>query len=161
MKKIKLTQGQYALVDDEDFEWLNSFNWCYYKARNNGGYAARKVGGRSDPKNVMMHRLVNNTPEGFDTDHHDGNKLNNQKYNLRTATSLQNRYNRNSYKGSTSKYKGVGWFKRDSKWRAYIVKDRKNYHLGLYENEQQAALAYNKKALEFHGKFARLNEVDI
>lgn len=157
MKKIKLTQKKYALVDDEDFEWLNSFNWCYHKAKTNGGYAKRVISERSKPKTIMMHRLINNTSHNMITDHIDGNKLNNQKYNLRTVTRTQNIYNRGSFKRSTSKYKGVCWFKRDNKWRTSITKDRKQYHLGLYTVEEDAALAYNKKAVEFQGEYAKLN----
>jgi hypothetical protein len=81
--------------------------------------------------------------------------------NLRLATSSQNCANSPKSKNNTSGYKGVTWHKQHKKWYAQISKDRKNYFLGLYFKAEEAALAYNKKALELFGEFAYLNDVKI
>ncbi|WP_167483601.1 AP2 domain-containing protein [Paenibacillus xylanexedens] len=59
-------------------------------------------------------------------------------------TYITNRKKANIY----SRYKGVGWNKRKQLWRAYIAKDKKQYHLGYYECENDAALAYNKAVID-------------
>ncbi len=105
MKKIPLTQGKFALVDDEDFEYLNQWKWKFLS-----GYAARKKG----KKTIYMHRLVNNTLDNKSTDHINMNKSDNRKENLRSSTSSQNKFNRDSMGGS-SKYKGVSWNKKREK----------------------------------------------
>ena len=87
MKEIKLTQDKVALVDDEDYKWLNEFKW-YCAA----GYAARnspKINGKQSI-NIFMHREINNTPKGMDTDHISHNRLDNRKVNLRTCTCSEN-----------------------------------------------------------------------
>lgn len=89
-------------------------------------------------------------------DHIDGNGLNNRLSNLRLATPLQNSRNQRKQKrATTSLYKGVTLVK--SRWRAYIHSGDKVVHLGYHPTQEQAALAYNAKALELYGEFARLN----
>lgn len=65
--------------------------------------------------------------------------------------------NREKQKGTSSKFKGVCWHKRDNGWRAYIRKDGKQLYLGLFTSEAEAACAYDVKAKELFGEFARLN----
>lgn len=93
-------------------------------------------------------------------DHKDRNKTNNQRDNLRIATSSQNNCNVAKRKGSIySDYKGVS-YKRDlHKWFAQIQKHKQKYHIGYFETEIEAALAYNRWAMILHGEFAYLNEV--
>src|SRR3990167_164487 len=107
MKKIKLTQNKYALVDDEDFKELNQSKWLC----DSSGYAGRDVGGRKNKKRILMHRLLNNTPKGFHTDHINRDKLDNRKENLRTTTCSQNILNSKLSKKNTSGHKGVEWYK--------------------------------------------------
>jgi len=85
-------------------------------------------------------------------DHIDRNKLNNRIDNLRISNNAQNNINRTGY-NKTSKYKGVCWFKRNSKWRAYIG----GKHIGLFDTEKEAAIAYNTMATKIYGEFAYLN----
>ena len=156
MKEIVLTRGLFAMVDDEDYEFLNQWKWYAHKSKNTF-YAHRKIGkyGRL----VFMHRLIlgidNTSPELF-PDHMDKNGLNNQRYNLRIATRSQN--NANKISTNPSGYMGVfpagksGWFSR-------IAKDKKKYYLGFFKEKEGAALAYNKAAIELHGEFANLNQV--
>lgn len=147
MKRIALTQGKYALVDDEDYERLVQHKWYY-----NRGYAVRGA----SPK-ILMHRVVNETPEGKETDHINMDKLDNRKSNLRTATRKQNAVNRGTQSNNTSGYKGVSWHKGSRKWCAYIIKDKKTKFLGYFKDKKQAALAHDNAALAAFGEFAVLN----
>ena len=161
MKRIPLTQGKFALVDDSDFEYLNQWKWHICN-----GYAARReyLGGgyRKDITNyILMHRLINKTPNGFHTDHIDGNRLNNRKKNLRTASCSQNVMNqyREKTKNKTSIYKGVNFCKRDGNWRVQLNIKGKNTHIGYYKTEIEAAKSYNIAVKKYRGIFARLNEI--
>jgi len=160
MKKIPLTQGKFALVDDEDFEWLNQWKWYYSKVGKDGigGYAMRKFRVNGKQKTIRMHRLINNTPDGMDTDHDNGNKLDNRRKNLRDATTSQNQINRKKGRGNySSRFKGVFWHKVTKKWHAQITLNGKRIHLGLFVSELAAAAAYDEAAIKFHGEFASLN----
>lgn len=166
MKEISLTKGRVALVDDEDFEKINKWKWHAVKPPNsNTYYAIRHVRRRRETpqlKAYQMGRDVLNMKHNDKrvTDHIDRNGLNNQKYNLRICTHAQNMCNR-AWKKHSSKYKGVSLIKnrKYKKWMATIAKNKKNYFLGTFYNEEEAAMAYNNKALELHGDFAKLNEV--
>lgn len=141
MKKIKLTQGEYALVDDEDFEYLNQWKWFL----KSSGYVIRtqRFGERkyNKSKKIYMHRLINNTPEDLQTDHLDRNKLNNQKMNLRSVTNQQNCINKGLQKNNTSGYKGICWLTQNNKWRVRIKVNGKEIPLGCYSTIQGAWLA--------------------
>ena len=161
MKEIKLTQNQVALVDDEDFEWLDQWKWCArYDSSGKRFYAYRVV----DCKNISMARLIINCPDHLITDHKDLNSLNNQRENLRACTQSQNLQNRNKpcNRNSASQYKGVYWRKDRNRWRADITlrdmfNQRYTKYLGCSKIEEKAALMYDKAAFEEFGEFARLN----
>jgi hypothetical protein len=158
MKEIKLTQGKVALVDDEDYEWLNQWKWVAWKHRNT--YYAVTHGGKANGKyfNLSMHRIILNVPEGLEIDHIDHNGLNNQKNNIRICTRSQNAKNIIKYRGR-SEYKGVTFVRhRNIEYiGSQIVSQGKRYWLGLFPNEISAAIAFDKKAKELHGEFANLN----
>jgi hypothetical protein len=159
MKEIELIgkrgAGKVALVDDDDYEHLSRFKWYALKGWNTF-YAFRNIK-REDGKwrLLFMHREIVNTPKGILTDHKDHNGLNNQKRNLRNCTNQENQYNQRA-RGCSSKYKGVSSLGRGKGWRATIKKGE-TLHIGSYRTEQDAALAYNKKAVELFGEFANLN----
>ena len=160
MKIIPLTQGKVALVDDEDFDWLSQYKWCAIKdsKRSYIYYVARTTPKQNGKQRmIMMHREILGLPKGVQTDHRNGNGLDNQKANLRPATHQQNQFNRQSHHKGTSKYKGVGWHKSTQKWRAHIGFNCKLIHLGLFDDEKEAAKAYDCKAKELFGEFANLN----
>ncbi len=161
MKKIKLTQGQYALVDDEDFKRVNQFRWfAFWEDDTKSFYAIRNIRKDNGRRTIMrMHRYIMNCPKGKQTDHKNHNTLDNQKSNLRICTRQQNKMNRKNHKKSSSGYKGVYWNIPRNKWMAYIRHNGKLIYLGLYKNEIDAAMAYNKKAKELFRKFAYLNKV--
>jgi|ERR1035437_4627903 hypothetical protein len=151
MKQIPLTKGKFALVDDEDYDFLMQWKWCY------AGKYARRHSPRPTKKWIIMHKLINGTDDSLQTDHIDGNPMNNQRHNLRDATPLQNARNRPSYKNSFSKFKGVA--KNKNKLKAYIRVEGKLIHLGCFsiDREIEAAKAYDAAALKYFGDFARLN----
>lgn len=158
MKQIPLTQGQVALVDDEDFEWLSQWKWYVAKQRCNAWYAARSINmGNAHILVIKMHRIILKPPPGFETDHKDGNGLNNQRNNLRIATRAENTRNRRKRDGLTSAFKGVHWACRQRKWRASIGTQGKTIPLGYFDNEKVAAKAYDKAARKCFGEFARTN----
>lgn len=147
MKEIKLTQGKVAIVDDSDFEYLNQWKWFYFN-----GYAAKS-------KNILMHRLILNTPKGMETDHRNLNRLDNQRYNLRVVTRNQNQHNQTAYKTNSSGYKGVHWHKLGKRWQAQIKVDGKQKYLGLYQSVIIAALAYNIASIGYHGQYGYRNDL--
>ena len=156
MKEIQLTQEKFALVDDEDFEWLNQWKW--YASKIGNTYYARKnslIDENGKQIKIYMHREIMNTPKGILTDHKDRNGLNNQKHNIRLCTYSQNGANRKSW--GVSKYLGVCWDKQNNKWVVRIETDNKSTYLGHFKIEKDAAMAYNEAAKKQHGEFARLN----
>ena len=90
MKQVPLTQGYFAMVDDEDFGKVAGYP-CYYQKGAFTEYAVCYLG---EQKTIGMHRLITNAPEGMVVDHIDGNGLNNQKLNLRLVTTKENLNNR-------------------------------------------------------------------
>lgn len=154
---VPLTQGQFALVDEADFALVSSYSWRAVPRADRKGYYA--VSGR-----VFMHRAIMGFSEpGFpyqQTDHRDGNGLNNRRFNLRPATPSQNQANSNKRIGR-SVFKGVYWRKDRGKWKAQIRVKTKRRHLGHFVTERDAAQAYNEAALKFFGAFAKLNDLDL
>jgi hypothetical protein len=151
---IPLSNGKSVIVDDEDYEALKLYKWCF----GGGGYAQRhtslQIGKR---KTILMHRQIMNTPDGLETDHINGNGLDNRKENLRICTKNQNQMNRRLPCNNQSGYKGVSWYSRDGRWRAQIKLNSHLTFIGTYETAMEAARAYDEKAKEYFGEFAKLN----
>lgn len=150
VKKILLTQGKFALVDDEDYKMLNQFRWYAHKAK---GIKSRKVfyvHRKKDKKTILMHRFILDAPKGFQVDHINGNGLDNRKSNLRIVTSRQNQQNRQV--NCTSKYPGVCWSLSAKKWMVDIkIKGKKKY-LGYFKTEKEAFQAYKSAVHELTGE---------
>jgi hypothetical protein len=157
MKQIPLTQGKFALVDDEDFEFLNQWKWCASKSQW-GFYAMR--GFRKNKKQifVLMHRLVAKASIGVQVDHINRNGLDNQKSNLRLVNQFQNNANIGVCSKNTSGFKGVGWHKGGRKWKAAISNNDKTIHLGLFIDPKLAAAAYDNAAIKLKGEYACTNK---
>ena len=157
MKRIPLTQGKFALVDDEDYEWLMQWKWTVAKQHNGDFYAvrqpSRKLGKR---KTIYMHRQILNISPKMLTDHRNHCGLDNRKLNIRSCTNSQNRQNQ-ILAGGISKFKGVYWNKNAKKWCVNIYQNYKRYQLGYFKAEIKAAKAYDKKAKELFGEFAYTN----
>jgi hypothetical protein len=156
-RKITLTQGKFALVDAADYGWLKQFNWYADKA-NVGWYATRNVRTNGEWGHIRMHREIMGAPPWLEVDHRNLNGLDNRRSNLRLCTHAQQMRNKRSLRGS-SRYKGVYWKKDCGRWRAQIGVHGKSIHLGYFQNEIDAALAYNEAALDRFGEFALLNEI--
>lgn len=143
---IELTQGYEALVDNADYEQLSKYSWHYDR-----GYAARTIPGVGIE---YMHRMVNKTPKGLQTDHINHNKLDNRQENLRTCDTSQNHLNNPTRTDNTSGHKGVVWHKRNQKWQAQLGINGKCKYLGQYEQLEDAIRAYAQAAKRHYGEFA-------
>lgn len=155
-KEIPLTRGKFVIVDEDAYDYLMQWKWHY-----DGYYAVRtevigRKNKRSVEKKIWMHRVINQTPQGMDTDHINCNKLDNRRENLRSCTRSQNAMNCKG-RPSSSMFRGVKRHKKNQCWVASISIKGTRTHLGSFKNEADAATAYNFAALEHHGAFARLN----
>lgn len=149
VKEMLLTRGRVAIVDDADYEWLSQWKWSYHKA----GHAIRckRVGGKATQR--IMHREILGFPSGI-VDHINGDRLDNRRENLRVTDAKGNAWNRGK-QISSSQYKGVR--PRYGKWLAQIQANGRKVHIGMFETEQEAALAYDSFARTLHGEYARVN----
>lgn len=165
MKQIPLTQGKFALVDDEDFEYLSQWKWYAVRVvrKNRNVFYAARAGKYTDHHlnaRIWMHRVILKLIDPkIEGDHKDHNGLNNQRLNLRIATRKQNGKNRTTKGNGSSKYRGVVLIKEalQKTWRVWIKADGIKKYLGRYKNEEQAALAYDIAAKKLHGEWANLN----
>lgn len=158
MKVIELTRGKFVKVDDSDYEEMSKFKWYALRPTGNRNYyAARGVYDRVTKKRttVYMHKMLLATDDYVD--HINRDSLDNRRANLRSATPGQSRAN--STPKGVSKYMGVSWSKSSAKWQATIAWYGKKKHLGLFDNEIEAAQMYNTWAKAQWGEFANLNVV--
>jgi len=150
MQKIRLNRKKFALVDDADFNWLNQWKWTAMKEERSW-YAIRNDKG----KLLLMHRLL--FPDAKLVAHRDDNGLNNQRANLRPATSAQNLAARRFFGPKSSPFRGVSWYGPLKCWHAQIGHQYKCIHLGYHRTQEEAARAYDAGARKLKGSWARLN----
>lgn len=150
---ILLDTGDVAICDAEDLDLVrlprtagDGFKEWYI---DGGGYPAVSLYQGGDQNNVRLHQLI----AGPFSDHANGDRLDNRRRNLRAASASENNANRRSVQGSSSEFKGVTWDKSRNRWMAAI----NSRTLGRFEDETDAARAYDKAAKEVYGRFARLN----
>ncbi len=161
MKRIPLTQGQFALVDDEDYDALMKYKWHATWLKNTNTYCATRCKLKTDKRAIAMHRQIMNDPDGLVVDHINHDTLDNQGHNLRVCSNGQNARNKKLYRNNKSGFKGVFWRKDKNKWLASISVNNKQLYLGIFHCKHAAARAYNDAAIKYHGKFAYLNKIDI
>lgn len=151
MKEIQLTQGQVALVDDEDFEYLNQWRWCIRWSKNTQSYYAMRTEYKPFQKTIYMHRVIVNTPKGLECDHINHDTLDNQKHNLRNITHSQNMMNRRTQSNNKLGVKGV--FKYGSVFRAQVRKDGKIVFDKTFTALGDAIVAHDDAIKKYHGEF--------
>lgn len=132
------SKGDTFKVDLEDYEKIKDYYW--YK--DACGYLRADI----DNKSVLLHRFILNPPNGMVVDHHNHDKSNNKKYNLRVCTQAQNCMNRDA--------KGVYFDKARNQWRAYIGLNNKYIHLGRFNSEEEALQARKLAEEKYFGEFA-------
>jgi hypothetical protein len=157
-RKIYLGEGQFTIVEPSDYYSIRHFKW-FVNGNGTSFYAVRSViTGPGETGLVGMHREIMNFPEGFLVDHKNCNSLDNRRENLRLATHAENVQNRRKTSRKTSsRYVGVSFHKKKGKWMAVIGHKGKNIWLGRFDNEIEAAKAYDAAAKKYYGEFARLN----
>ncbi len=152
MKRIPLTRGKEALVDDQDYEYLMQWKW---HAGKGGEYATRD-------KSIHMHQVLAelmNFPVGSIADHFNRDGLDNRRKNLRPATNQTNLMNRGPQVNNTSGFKGVTFDRSRGKWVAQLKKDQKRIYSARFDDKVEAAKSYNKAAKKHFGEFAYLNPI--
>lgn len=153
MKKIQLTRGLVALIDDCDYDFVSHFSWHAHKVGNNF-YAVTTIHVKGKTGILYMHREIMGDPEGYLIDHIDHNGLNNVRSNLRLATKQQNAINSTKIFGKVP-LKGV--IISRGAIIARIKKDGKMMQIGTYKTIEDAGRAYDAKAIELFGEFATVN----
>lgn len=159
MKQIDVGRGLFAFVDDCDYPELSKHKWGVLKHRTGKFYAVCSIQGRP----TFMHRLLVQAKAFSEkVDHLDGDSLNNTRKNLRIATNSENMMNRGAAANNKTGFKGVikRGDRRTKPYKAQISVNGKTVYIGHFDTAKQAALAYNEKAKELHGEFARLNQVE-
>jgi hypothetical protein len=155
MKTIPVgRRGDVALVDDDNYPMLAQYKWTPTSGRNTV-YAVTHIYVAGQRKRFRMHRMC--APTVLMIDHIDGNGLNNQRSNLRPCDHSTNGGNRSKSRHNTTGFKGVQLDRRTGKYRAIVEHQRIRYSLGYYVTAQEAARAYDKKAIELFGEFANTN----
>jgi len=154
MIKLPLTKGRFALVDDDSPDEITGHKWQF-----DGRYVMRFEKLENGKfKKIYLHIAIAKPDKGLLIDHENGDKLDNQKANLRFCTYAQNMQNRKPTKGH--RYKGVMYYSKSNKFGARITNNGKTVFLGLFLKPEDAAKAYDRKAIELFGEFARVNTYD-
>lgn len=138
-------------IDSEDYAKVEKYKWRLL----NNGYVASTSNGKC----LLLHRLINNTPDNKLTDHKNGNTLDNRKCNLRNCDSSENGMNRKLNINNKAKLKGASFCKEVGKWVAHICFKKNQIRIGYFDSKIEAAKAYNNKALELYREFAKINGV--
>lgn len=145
-KKIKLTQGKYAIVDEDDFKTLSLFKWCAVKRGNKLFYAQRRGGGGI----IYMHREILKPILGMEVDHIDRNGLNNSRANLRICTHAENQRNQSKPKNNKSGVKGVFWDKERKKWCVQIRANGFTKHIGRFDKKEDAIIKRKEAEIKYY-----------
>lgn len=163
MVLIKLTRNKAAIVDEEDYERVVAQGkWTVGNCRSNPKFYAQRCIYIEGKKSTMkMHRFIISCPKNMCVDHINGDTLDNRKSNLRIVSHKDNSRNRAHQKTAAFPYKGIAYYKycKSRPWAARITCNGKTLFIGSYSSMEEAALAYNYKAVELFGIYAKLNDV--
>lgn len=156
--QLILSRGKVTVIDAVDL-WVTEWKW--YARPNVEGthfYAVRCTSKYSiGPRSIILHRLLLNAPSGLEIDHVNGDTLDNRRCNLRLATHSQNLANQKFSSANTSGFRGVSWDRASGKWLAQTRQHTKTIFIGRFLDPIEAARAYDQKARELFGEFARTN----
>lgn len=139
------------MIDDEDYELASKYEWSVHRVR--GKIVGVRSWDTAQQKTVSIQNIIMGNCNKYD--HKDRDPLNNQRDNLRLASSSQNGANRAKWSETT--YKGVHWYGSRNCWNAQITKNYRRINLGYFDSEEDAARAYDQAALKYFGEFATLN----
>jgi len=158
-KRIPLGKGKFAVVDNEDYPYLSRFKWCFI--RKNGGVSLNKNSGINKTMMIPMTTFIITKKPNYKVFFKNKNPFDLRKCNL---VVLPYNYCITQYKkrkGTTTKFKGVYYYKNKKKnpYSAVISKDRVKFWLGSYKTIKEAVIVYNEKARELYGEFAYQNKV--
>ena len=142
----------HALVEASDYARVAKHVW----RRSSDGYAVRSETSNGTKRTVYLHRVVAGTPPGWVTDHINGDRLDNRRANLRTATPAQNAANSRD-RPRRSGLRGVYWHGQARRWVSQISVNGRLRHLGLFDDPEDAARAYDVAARDAWGPYARTN----
>jgi hypothetical protein len=157
-KLIALTQGQFTIVDADDYEWLSAWSWTAIFDPSRRGFYAKRLARLSDGRreNVAMHNEILQTPEGMLPDHINPlNTLDNRRANLRVATRRQNAYNRRKRRTAKNQFKGVSQYGKTKRWMARLSVNGERIIIGVYDTPEAANDAVTKAFREHYGEFAQ------
>lgn len=155
--EIPIGGSKFTIIDKDDLEFVMRHKW--HPQITNGITYAYSRPNFSRKETLALHRYIVGCPKGMVVDHKNGDTLDNRRDNLRVCTQKQNTRNRRKIKPTKDggRFKGVRTSRNGKKWYADIISDGKTYRLGVFNTERDAASAYNAKAKELHGEFAKLN----
>jgi hypothetical protein len=156
MIEIPLTQGQMALIDDEDWNLVSRYKWfAHWDIKGKCFYAVTNIVMQDGKRGrLYMHRIITNANIGEDVDHIHHMTLDNRRSELRVCTHSQNKCNGGPYINNASGYRGVCWHKSTKKWQAQITTNHKRIHLGYFLTAENAHEAYKAASFKYHGEFS-------
>jgi hypothetical protein len=154
MKHIEVNvKGKVVLIDLEDSVLFESRTWRI----NDYGYVYSSKTRIGHKKQIFLHRFILGYSGELLVDHINRNKLDNRKSNLRLVTATQNVANSVKQNNCSSKYKGVAWRKDRKKWHAQILINNKHVHIGYFNDETEAAKAYDSYVMKYKCEYASIN----
>lgn len=165
MKRIRISSGHYAIVDDIDYPLVSKYTWTLSKSGNRLYAITTK---RRTPikyskrDTIYLHRLIMNVSGWHNcVDHINGDGLDCRRSNIRLCTRGQNAMNLKIRVDNSSGYKGVYFNQQRKKYAAQIQIDKKTKFLGLFHTKEEAAEKYNEYALMYYGEFSSINKLNI
>lgn len=160
LRRHQSAPRRYALIDIEDYERVTRSKWSINRSGKNQ-YVYATTAKFLAAHHRALHAYILRVSPGARVDHISGDTFDNRRQNLRPATASQNAMNmrRPTFPGKTSRFKGVCWSSSEERWQANIQADGVAHYVGLFDSEEDAAIAYDGAALRLHGEFARTNAV--